>query len=195
MAAKYRLGCQVYSGDGPCPACLQRGERYGGERITCHNNLHDHLHDLAAAAALNPTKESRGLIPCQERRPAGIFILSWAGGRDVAFDVTVVNPLQDATVVAAAATPGYTLKWRYGKKMTGAAEHCQREGIQFLPLVVESQGGWHKVAQREVKKLAAAKARQGGQEEEGALRNMWTRLTILLQRRIAAILHNHNPMC
>ena len=30
------------------------------------------------------------------------------------------------------------------------------------PLVVESLGGWHKVAERAVKKLAGAKARPGG---------------------------------
>ena len=77
--------------------------------------------------------------------------------------------------------------------MDGAAEACRREGFVFLPLVVESLGGWHKVAEREVKKLAAAKARQGGQEEEEAVKHTFTRLSILLMRSNAAILSNRIP--
>ena len=53
---------------------------------------------------------------------ADVFILNWAGGLDAALDVTVINPLQGATVVEAAATPGHALEIRYGTKMSGAAE-------------------------------------------------------------------------
>ena len=44
-------------------------------------------------------------------------------------------------------------------------EDCRRQGIKFIPLAVESLGGWHELAVREIKKLAAALARQSGQEE------------------------------
>ena len=148
---------------------------------------------MAAAAALNPTKENRFLLPGTDRRPADVLIPNWAGGLDAALDVKVVNPLQGALVKEAAVTPGHALEFRYGKKMDGAAEACRREGIVFLPLVVESLGGWHKVAEREVKKLAAAKARQGGQEEEEAVKHTFTRLSILLMRSNAAILANRIP--
>ena len=77
--------------------------------------------------------------------------------------------------------------------MTGAAAACQREGIKFLPLVVETLGGWHKVGEQEVRKLAAAKARHSGQEEDEADRHAFTRLSILLQRGNAAILSNRIP--
>ena len=49
-----------------------------GERITIHNYLRDQLHDLSASAALNPTKDSRFLLPGRDRRPADVFIPSWA---------------------------------------------------------------------------------------------------------------------
>ena len=138
MAARYRLGCPVYEEEGPCPACLCPSDKFGdhalccghgGERITRHNQIRDHLHNLAASAALGPTKENRFLLPGQDRRPADVFIPSWAGGLDAAFDVTVVNPLQEATLAEAAATPGYALEWRYGTKMNGAFEDCQRSGF------------------------------------------------------------------
>ena len=75
----------------------------------------------------------------------------------------------------------------------GAAEDCRREGIAFLPLAVESFGGWHSAAEAEVRKLGAALARQNGQEEREVLGHLWGRLGLLLQRGNAAILGNRLP--
>ena len=118
---------------------------------------------------------------------------NWAGGRDTAMDVTVVNPMQGATLVQAATTPGYALSFTFDRKARGAAEDCMRQGIAFLPLAVESFGGWHSAAVGEVKKLGAALARQTGQEEGEAVGHLWGRLGILLQRGNAAILGNRVP--
>ena len=94
-------------------------------------------------------------------------------------DVTVVSPLQAATVAEAAVTPGHALTFAYQRKLRGAAEDCRREGIAFLPLAVESLGGWHSAAEAKVKKLGAALARQSGQEEGEVLRHLWGRLGLL----------------
>ena len=53
------------------------------------------------------------------------------GGKDATLDVTVVNPCQTATIAGAATNAGHV------------GESCQRQGIAFLPMVVESLGGWH----------------------------------------------------
>ena len=47
--------------------------------------------------------------------------------------------------------------------------------------------------QREVERLGAALARQSGQEEDEAVRHLWGKLGILLQRGNAAILANRVP--
>ena len=173
IVAKYRLGIPVFARDGPCPACLRPSDAlgdhamccgFGGERISRHNHLRDALYETAVAAGLGPIKEGRALLPGDDRRPADILVPNWAGGRDAAMDVTVVTPLQAATVAEAALTPGYALTFAYQRKIRGAADDCRREGIAFLPLVVESLGGWHSAAETEVKKLGAALARQNGQE-------------------------------
>ena len=78
--------------------------------------------------------------------------------------------------------------------MRGAEEDCRRQGIAFLPLVVESLGGWHGGAEREVKKITAAMARNTGQEEAQAYRHSWGWLGILLLRGNAAILGNRVPI-
>ena len=118
---------------------------------------------------------------------------NWVGGKDAALDVTVVTPLQDNTMPGAAHTAGHSLTYAYERKINGAEEECRRQGIAFLPMVVESFGGWHPDAKREVKKLGAALARHTGQDEGEATSHLWSRMSILLQRGNAAILGNRIP--
>ena len=138
-------------------------------------------------------KEGRFLLPGCDRRPADVFIPGWAAGRDAALDVTVVNPLQAGTVSGASITPGYALDFRYNAKMSESEEACNRQGITFLPVVLESLGGFHRVASREVKKLASALARHTGDEEGGTIRKCFVRLSVLLMKGNAAILCNCVP--
>ena len=118
------------------------------------------------------------LIPC------------WDGGRDAALDVTVVHPLQQALVTEAAQTPGHAVQEAHNRKWRASGADCQEQGISFLPMAVESSGGWHEGAVAQIKKLASAAARQTGQEEKEAAFHAFTRLSILLQRGNAAILAN-----
>ena len=202
LAVKYRLGLPVFDRAGPCPACLRpsdvKGDHAmccgsGGERISRHNALRDAFFDTAASAGLAPVKEGRFLLPGDDRRPADVLLPHWVGGRDAALDVTVVHPLQDATMPNAATTPGFALTFAHDRKIRGAEEDCRRQGIAFIPMVAESFGGWHSAAEQEVRKLGTALARHTGQEEGEAVSHLWGRLGILLQRGNAAILANRVP--
>ena len=109
-------------------------------------------------------------------------------------DFTVISLIiLDATVARAATEPGHALNFAHDRKLRGAEEQCRQQGIAFLPLVVESLGGWHQCAEREVKKLGSALARHTGQLEGEAVTHLWGRLGILLQRGNAAILGNRVP--
>ena len=66
-------------------------------------------------------------------------------------------------------------------------------GLAFLPLVVESFGGWGEVARDVVRHLATALARQTGKSEDETLSHVWGRLAIILQRANARILANRQP--
>ena len=165
----------------------------GGERISRHNALRDALFETASAAGLGPTKEGRFLLPGNNRRPADILVPHWSSGKDAAMDVTVVMPLQEATLAGAATTPGFALEYAFNNKVRGAEDDCRAQGIAFLPMVAEALGGWHTVAEREVKKLGTALARHTGQEEGEAISHLWVRLGVLLQRGNAAILANRIP--
>ena len=135
-ALRYRLGHPVFGSDGPCPACGQPSDRMGdhalncawqGERIARHNSLRDTLHSTAVKAALGPTREGQYLLPGEGGKPADIFIPRHAGGKDAALDVTVINPLQAATVSQAAQTPGYALTVAHKRKMEKSAQSCHQQ--------------------------------------------------------------------
>ena len=77
------------------------------------------------------------------------------------------------------------------RKNRGALEDCRHQGIKFIPLAVESLGGWHELAVAEIRKLAAALARQTGQEEKEARSHLLQRLIVLLVRGNCALFVNH----
>ena len=59
-----------------------------------------------------------------------------------ALDVTVISTLQLTLVGAASSTPGHSLQVGEERKMAAHAESCRAVGVLFVPLVVESMGGW-----------------------------------------------------
>ena len=72
-------------------------------------------------------------------------------------------------------------------------EDCRRQGIKFIPLAVESLGGWHELAVAEIRKLAAALARQTGQEEKEARSHLFQRLSVLLVKGNCSLFMNRKP--
>ena len=195
---KYRLGMEVFASEGPCPACHRDSDKlgdhslncgYSGERISRHNMLRDAIFEVTAAAALSPVKEGSFLLPGADRRPADVFIRGWQGGQDAALDVTVTNPVKDDTRAGAAATAGHGASQAYERKMHTSADACWAQGIIFLPLATETFGGWHEVAEAQVRKLAEALARHNGQEEGEAK----SRLRVLLKQGNAAMMANRIP--
>ena len=62
-----------------------------------------------------------------------------------------------------------------------------------MPLAVETLGGWHPIAEAQVKKLGSALALHFGQLEGETISFLWRRLGILLQKGNCAILGNRTP--
>ena len=198
----YRLGAPLYTAARQCTACPQASDQHGdhaiscgykGERIAHHNHLCDALHHTAASAALAPVREERALLPGTDARPADVLLPHWTGGRDTALDVTVVNPLQIAMVDQAAVNPGYALQQAFNRKCRQTREACEREGMVFIPLPVETLGGWHEAAIVQIKKMRKALANTNGQEENEAVRHLFQRLAVLLVKGNAALFINRIP--
>ena len=93
-------------------------------------------------------------------------------------DVTVISPLQRDRVKGAAEEAGSALVFAFRRKMTASFEACREQGIHFLPLPVETLGGWHKTAIDTVTKLARQLARHTGREEGETTRHLFQRLCV-----------------
>jgi hypothetical protein len=79
--------------------------------------------------------------------------------------VTVVTDRVDNSIT----TPDNILVVAFNDKCRDYLETCEREGISFIPLPVETLGGWHEKAVEQFRKLARAQARSTGKEEEDAI--------------------------
>ena len=103
--------------------------------------------------------------------------------------------MQQELVEAAATTAGYSLTYAYNWKVSrgGVGAACQREGIVFLPLPVETLGGWHDTAVQQIKKLAAALSRQTGEESSVTTSHLYQTLSIHLMKGNSALLRNRIP--
>jgi hypothetical protein len=105
----------------------------------------------------------------------------------------VVSPLQKELKKRAAAEVGSAAARRHGDKMAKYFHDCDREGIQFFPVVVESLGGWHEDAAALITKLARQLASHTGKEADESIKHLFQRLGILLMRGNAALILNRTP--
>ena len=86
-------------------------------------------------------------------------------------------------------TPGHTLEVTFNDKCRDYLESCE----SFIPLPVETLGGWDKKAVDQFSKLARAQATSLGQEEDHAIRHLFQRLGVLLVKGNADLLLNRIP--
>lgn len=159
------LGLPIFHTAGLCPAgCGLQSDIFGvhaiqcsyrGERIHRHNQLRDIFYHTASDALLRPTREERNLLPDSERKPGDVFISGWAHGRDVALDSTVTSPLQLSLVHKAADIGGHAADQRFRSKIGTYWKKCNQEAIEFIPLVIETHGGWHPKSMTVIRRLAS----------------------------------------
>ena len=165
----------------------------GGERIAKHNHVRDAVFQAAVQAQLGPSKEPDGLLPGSDDRPADVLIPFWTQGRDTALDITVVNPLQSALLHRSSQDGGSAVAEAYNRKMRNYGDRCAAEGIAFLPMAVDSLGGWHKAGLEAITRLGRQLARILGGDEKVQVRHLRQRIAILLVRDNVAMLNSRTP--
>ena len=97
------------------------------------------------------------LIPGSSSRPADVYLPVWSRGQPAALDVTVISPMQQLTMSGASVTAGHALSVAENRKLVAHASTCR--GIFFIPLAVETFGGWSQLVGDTIKSIG----RQQGQ--------------------------------
>ena len=125
-----------------------------GDLIHRHDALCDALFSAAQSAALGPRKEVPALIAGSRSRPADIFLPNWCGGRPATLDVTVIPPLQSLTLAGTASVKGHALQVAEDRKRAAHNANCAAAGVVFLPIAVETLGGWSEEAVFHIPKIS-----------------------------------------
>ena len=70
---------------------------------------------------------------------------------------------------------------------------CSAEAITFLPLAVDTFGGWHQVGLKTITRLGRQLARNLGKDEDEVVRHLRQRLGILIVWDNAAMMASRHP--
>ena len=162
------------------------------ERNCRHDALRDAIFEQASHAGLFPKKEPRSLVPDCQRRPGDVYIPHWRN-RPHAFDIAVTSPLCASNLQQASANTGAAVKKRKQLKINKHFQSCRQQGISFVPLVVETLGGWDGEASFHLSKIAEMTAQRSNKKAAMVSRHFFQRLSVLLQRANASLMATRAP--
>ena len=152
---QYWLGLQMFEDNGICPVCKSDADRFGNHKVGCggnpdrihrHNSVRDAVYSAAQSTVLAPRREVPSLIPGSQSRPADVYLPNWHRGCPATLDITVISPLQQATIQGAATTQDHALLVGEARKFSAHGSQCQSDGITFIPCAIETVGGMSSLA-------------------------------------------------
>ena len=202
LCLSYWLGLRMSEEGVTCPICQKPADAYGdhqvgcggnGDRIYRHNSIRDAVFSAAQSAALAPRKEAPSVIPGSSSRPADVYLPNWNRGRPAALDVHVISTMQQQTLVGASITPGHALHVGEERKMAAHASTCRAASIAFIPLVVETLGGWSQEAISAIKSIGRLQGQRLGIPPPETTRHLFQRLAIALWKGNASLWIRRQP--
>ena len=152
-ALRYRMGAFLFKKGAECAQCSKRIDRFGDHAVHCkkggfltarHNAVQRFFLKYASAAGLNPRKEVLGLTPAAGKndRPGDICI-DIDAGVTVAYDVSIISPLQNAFVKKSAQDPTNVFwegEQRKHNKYKADENGMIAEKVQLVPLIISTLG-------------------------------------------------------
>ena len=207
------LRIPLYDSEFHCPLCNEVIDRHGDHCLTCscggnrtkrHNLLRNEVFHLCNSAGLNPELERQGLLqprpttgaaqesgesrdPNALRRPADIYLPRWRRGIPAALDLAVTSGLKRDMVHRSAedGSAAVTAYESFKRSYLDTEATCQENGLHFIPIICEADGGgWGPAAHSVWSELAKHKSVLTGEQNS-------TIATYLLQS-LGLILHKEN---
>ena len=148
---QYWLSPSIYGEGRVCPVCQCPANPWGHHHVSCgenkdrisrHNSFRNILFVAARFAALSPRREASAFIPGTSSHPADILIPTWCCRQPAALDVIAISTMQAPYSRRSIYKPWLCPKIGEGRKLATYKEICCSEGIDFIPLIMESLGDW-----------------------------------------------------
>ena len=98
------------------------------------------------------------------------------------------------TIQGASVTPGYAITVREDRKFRIHLENCLAAGVSFVPLVVESLGGWSDEAIDTLRLIGKQQAQRMGLPPSHSINHLFKRLSIVLWHRNACMWASRMPI-
>ena len=199
---QYWLGLKMFDDRGPCPVCHSAANPYGDRQIGCsgnpdrihhHNSVRDAIFSAAQAAALALRWEVPSLIPGTQSRPADVFLPNWARSHPAALNITIISPLQQATLQGAATTQNHALLVGEAREFTAHDTQCQSAGITFIPITFEALGGMSSLAADTIAKIGRLLGQRLGLPPQQPTHHLFQWLSVSLWRCNAALWIHRSP--
>ena len=131
---------------------------------------------------MNSRKEVPFLILGTSNWPADVHLPIWKRGQPAAMDVSVISTMQQRTIVGASNSRGYALRLGEERKMRVHAEPCQSIGILFVPLIVQTIGGWSDQAVTTISHMGRFLGQRLGSSQSEAIQHLFQQLAVALWR-------------
>jgi len=149
------------------------------------NNINNHHLAAFGAAGIPAVKEPSGLDRQDGKRPDGLTLIPWHGGRSLVWDVTV-SPLA-ASYVDRAATDAGTVADMAATRKTEKYSTLS-SAYRFEPIAVENRGVFSCTTLNFISELGRRICVHRGDARETSY--LFQRISIMLQRFNSVLLHD-----
>ena len=143
-----------------------------------HQQLNDLVTRALISAGIPATKEPVGLLRTDGKRPDGMSLIPWQGGKMLVWDVTVTTTLADSYVSSAARGAGVVAEQAAARKEEKYADLASC--YHFLPLAFENMGPMNEGAAQFLQELGSRLTEKSNDGRESFF--PFQRVSVLLQR-------------
>ena len=147
-------------------------------RMARHHHINDIIWRSMSRAGIPSTKEPTGLVRADGKRPDGLTLIPWQGGKNLTWDVTVADTLAGSHLPTTSRLAGGAAESASTKKETKYLD-LSRTYI-FTPVALETLGPIGSKATTFLVELGKRISAVTGDIREGAF--LFQRLSIAIQR-------------
>jgi len=192
VAVSLRLGCSVCVPH-TC-RCGALADAQGLHGLTCkqapskavrHNAINDVIARALSSAGIPATKEPSGLTRVDGKRPDGLTLTPWQGGKSLTWDITVVSTLAASYLHASSHRAGGAAELAASRKE--AKYSCLPQSLLFQPIALETLGPLAPSALDFLAELGRRLSAASGDVRETAF--LFQRLSVVIQRYNSVLIH------